>query len=313
MRNLRDKTALITGAAHGIGAATARLLAEEGTRLILVDVDAEGVHALAAELGGAQRALAWVADVRDLDEVQAAVDAGIARFGGLDLLLADAGLTSYGSISTVDPADFQRVVDVNLVGVFHTVRAALPALVASNGYILVVSSLAAFTAVPGAAAYGATKAGVEQFANSIRAELAHLGVDVGSAHMSWIDTPMVQDAKADLPAFRQWLENLPWPLDRTFSVHTCAAAFVRGLDQRSRRVYVPRWAAVFGWLKPVLNGPLGDRLFAAEVKRSLPRMDADVTQLGRSLSARYTRATSADTVGTPTHSGPRPVSAAKHR
>ena len=95
----------------------------------------------------------------------------------------------------IDPEAFKTVVDVNLMGVFYTVRAALPSVIERRGYVLVVSSLAAFAAAPGMASYDASKAGVEHFANALRLELAHRGVDVGSAHMSWIDTPLVRESK----------------------------------------------------------------------------------------------------------------------
>ena len=290
MNELRNKVALITGAARGIGAETARTLTKEGAQLILVDVDAEPLHALTAELGD-DNAIAVVADVRDLNAMQGAVDAGLAKFGGLDFVLANAGIASYGSIMAVDPAAFQRVIDINLIGAFHTVRAALPALIERKGYVLVVSSSAAYVAGPGLAAYSASKAGVEHFATVLRLEVAHYGVDVGSAHMSWIDTPMVQDAKADLPAFQQILDALPGPLRKTIPIDTCANAFVQGLEQRKRRVNVPRWVGVLRWLKPVLTSRIGDRTMLAHVPRTLPLIDAEVARLGRSISARYCSST----------------------
>ena len=92
-------------------------------------------------------------------------------------MLANAGIASYGSVLNVDPATFRRVIDVNVNGVFHTVRAALPSVIERQGYILVVSSLAAFAAAPGVTAYNASKAGVEHFANALHLEVDHHGVD----------------------------------------------------------------------------------------------------------------------------------------
>ena len=188
MSTLHGKVALITGAANGIGAATARGLAARGVRLILVDAAAEPLAAVAAELD----ALGVVADVRDLAAVQAAVDAGVERFGGIDLVLANAGIGSFGSVLATDPDDFRRVLEVNVLGVFHTVRAALPSVLDRKGYVLVVSSLAAFVPAPTLSPYNASKAGVEHFANTLRVEVAAQGVAVGCAHMSWIDTPMLR-------------------------------------------------------------------------------------------------------------------------
>ncbi|AHK34337.1 2-hydroxycyclohexanecarboxyl-CoA dehydrogenase [Rhodococcus opacus PD630] len=285
MPTLRNKVALVTGAARGIGAETSRALARKGVKLVLIDLDAEPLKALAAELGD-DVALAATADVCDLAAVQKTVDAGVAKFGGIDLVLANAGIASYGSVLHVDPATFKRVIDINILGVFHTVRAALPSVIDRKGYILVVSSLAAFAPAPGLAAYNTSKAGIEHFANTLRLEVAHHGVTVGSAHMSWIDTPLVQDAKADLPAFNQLLAALPGPLGKTTSVDSCVDAFVDALAGRKRRVYVPRWVELVGWLKAVVTSPIGDRSLLPHVPRILPLMDEEVAKLGRSTSAR---------------------------
>ncbi|MDQ6606772.1 MAG: SDR family oxidoreductase [Actinomycetota bacterium] len=282
---LKGKVVLITGAARGIGAETARALAKRDARLILTDLDAGALSALAAELGE-ERAVSVACDVCDLASMQTAVEAGIGRFGGLDLVLANAGIASYGSVLAVDPATFKRVLDVNVLGVFHTVRAALPALIARDGYILIVSSLAAFAPAPGLAAYNASKAGVEHFASALRLEVAHEGVEVGVAHMSWIDTPLVRDAKDDLASFREMLRVLPPPLGKTTSVDACVRAFVKGLAHRRRRVYVPGWVRGLGWIKPLVTSRIGDRQTLQHTPQLLAQMDAEVQALGRSTSAR---------------------------
>jgi short-subunit dehydrogenase len=166
------------------------------------------------------------------------------------------------------------------------VRAALPAVIAQRGYVLVVSSLAAYAPAPGLAAYNASKAGVEHFANALRNEVAYQGVDVGSAHMSWIDTPMVQDAKSDLTAFQQMLAALPGPLGSTTSVESCAEAFVKGIEARTNRVNVPAWVGLMRWLKPVLSSSLATRRTTRDAQRIVPLMDEEVARLGRSASAR---------------------------
>ena len=253
---------------------------------MLTDVDAVPLGALVAELG--DRARGEVCDVTDLPSMQRAVAAGVERFGGIDLVLANAGIASYGSVLAVDPATFRRVLDINILGVFHTVRAALPSVIERKGYILVVSSLAAFAPAPGLAAYNASKAGVEHFANALRLEVAYRGVGVGTAHMSWIDTPLVQDAKHDLTAFAEMLDGLPGPLSKTTSVDACVAAFVKGLSRRKRRVYVPGWVGAIAALRSVLYTRAGEHETLKRVPSLLPRMDAEVVALGRSTSARYT-------------------------
>jgi NAD(P)-dependent dehydrogenase (short-subunit alcohol dehydrogenase family) len=281
---LRDKTVLITGAARGIGAETARQLHDAGARLVLVDVDSEPLEKLAVELGTA--VITARADVRDLSAVQQAVDAGIEEYGGIDVAVANAGIASYGSVLAVDPETFARVIDVNVTGVFHTVRASLPSVVERRGYVLVVSSLAAFAAMPGMASYNASKAGVEHFANALRLEVRHLGVDVGCAHMSWVDTPLVRDAREDLRTFAEAVATMPPPLNRTATVESCGRAFVKGIAGRKRRVHVPGWVAAVAQVRNLINSPIGERDALKHVPERLPLMDEEVRRLGRSTSAR---------------------------
>lgn len=284
MTSMHGKVVFITGGARGIGAEVARRLRNKGAKLVLIDLDAAELAALAAELGE-DRVLTVVADVRDLSAMQAAADKAVEHFGGIDVVLANAGIASYGSVLQVDPDMVKRVLDVNLLGAFHTARATLPALLKRRGYLLIVSSLAAFTAAPTMAPYDMSKAGNEHLANALRLEVGHQGVSVGSAHMAWIDTAMVRDTKADLPSFREFLARLPWPLNQTTSLDRCAAAFVKGIEGRADRVYCPRWVGLLRWVKPVLSTRVGEmpvRKLAAEL---MPRMDAEVAALGRSTSA----------------------------
>jgi NAD(P)-dependent dehydrogenase (short-subunit alcohol dehydrogenase family) len=282
---VRGKVALITGGARGIGAATATLLVARGARVVLVDLDDQPLRELVQSLGE-DNATSILGDVTELGDMQAAVAHGVERFGGIDVVIANAGIATYGSVATVDPLMFRRLIDINVTGIFHTVRAALSEIVRRRGYILVVSSEAAYVPAPGLASYNASKAGAEHFANALRLELGYQGVAVGSAHMSWIDTPMVQDAKQDLAAFREMLDALPGPLSATTSVEECAAAFVRGIERRATRVNVPGWVGLLRWLKPVLTSRLFELQARRDAKRILPLMDEEVARLGRSASAR---------------------------
>ena len=285
MSSLSGKVVLITGGARGIGAELVRRLRGAGAQLVLTDLDEAPLAELAAELGD-DHVLTALADVGDLTAMQRAVESAVARFGGIDIVVANAGIASFGSVLHVDPQTFRRVVDVNVVGVFNTVRAALPSVLARRGYVLVVSSLAAFTSAPGLAAYHASKAGAEYFANTLRLEVAHLGVDVGCAHMSWIDTPLVQDAKSDLPTFREMLARMPGPLKTTTTVQACGEAMVAGIDRRSTRIYCPRWVGLFRWIRPLVSTPLGEYSIRRFTPELLPKLDAEVAALGRSTSAR---------------------------
>jgi len=286
MDTLGGKVAFITGAGRGIGAETARLLSKRGVKLVLTDLDGAPLRELAAELG--DDVLAVACDVCDLAAMEGAAAQAVKRFGGIDFVIANAGISSYGSVLAVDPLTFKRVLDINILGVFHTVRATLPSLIERNGYVLVVSSLAAFAPAPGLAAYNASKAGVEHFANALRLEVKHQGVDVGCAHMSWIDTPLVQDAKKDLSAFQQMLDSLPYPLNKTAKVDACTRAFVEGLEKRSRHVYVPGWVGAIAKGRNIVTSSVGDRATLKHVPTLLPLMDEEVRRLGRSTSARNT-------------------------
>jgi NAD(P)-dependent dehydrogenase (short-subunit alcohol dehydrogenase family) len=284
MTSVNSQVVFITGGGQGIGAEVARRLHAKGAKLVLTDLDEVALAARSAELGD-ERVLTVVADVRDLAAMQAAAGQAVDKFGGIDVVVANAGIGSYGSVLQVDPEAVKRLLDVNLLGVFHTVRATLPSVIARRGYVLIVSSLAAFTAAPGMAPYDMSKAGNEHLAHALRLEVAHLGVAVGSAHMAWIDTAMVRDSLADLPVFREQLAKFPWPLNKTTSVDKCAAAFVEGIEGRKKRVYCPSWVGVFRWLKPVLSTRLGEGPALKSARDQLARMDAEVAELGRSVSA----------------------------
>lgn len=281
--DLRGRTAVVTGAARGIGAGVATELVRRGARVALVGLEPDTLADVAGRLG--QRAAWWEADVRDNTAVTRAVDAAAEHFGGVDLILANAGISSYGTVRQIDPESFERVVDVNLNGVYRTLHAALPHLVASRGYALAVSSQAAFTPLAGMAAYVASKAGVEALALATRQEVMHLGVGIGVCHPSWIDTDIVREAEADLPAFRESRKRLPWPANKTTSLEHCVGRICDGLAKRSRRVYVPRDVAVSHWTRQIFVSGLAEPVVRSMARRTVPRMEREVDRLGRTHSA----------------------------
>ena len=285
MGSVHGKVALITGGANGIGEEVARRLHAKGAKLILTDLDEDKLRNVGARLG-ADRVLTVTADVRDLVAMQAAADQGIERFGGIDIVVANAGIAVYGSVLNVDPQAFKTLIDVNVVGVFNTVRAALPSVIERRGYVLIVSSAAAYAPAAGMVPYDTSKAGVEHFANALRLEVAHRGVDVGSAHMLWIDTPLVREGKADSEAMREMLRRLPGPLGKTTSVEKCGEAFLKGIENRKRQINCPSFVGLMRWLKPLLTSGLGDSLTVKSVPELLPKMDAEVAAHGRSMSVR---------------------------
>ncbi len=279
--SVRDRVVLVTGAARGIGAATARELAHRGARLALVGLEAGTLAALATELGADH---SWAeADVRDQGALDDAVAAAVHRHGRLDAVLANAGIASYGTVRQLDPAAFARVVDVNLTGVFQTLHATLPHLENTRGYALVMSSLAAFAPMGGLAPYAASKAGVEVLALATRQEVAHLGVGVGVCHPGWVDSDMVRGTENDLPDFAAGRRRMPWPAGTTTSVENCARAVADGIAGRARRVYVPKGVAAAMLARPLITSSLVERLLRKQLASSIPRLEANVTRLGRSF------------------------------
>jgi len=285
MGSVNGKVALITGAANGIGAEVARRLHEKGAKLLLTDLDEVLLKEVATRLGE-DRVVTATADVRDLAAMQAATTKGVEHFGGIDIVIANAGISTSGSVLAVDPQAFKTLIDVNVVGVFNTVRAALPSVIERRGYVLIVSSAAAYAPAAGMVPYDTSKAGVEHFANALRLEVAHRGVDVGSAHMLWIDTPLVREGKADSEAMREMLRRLPGPLGKTTSVEKCGEAFLKGIENRKRQINCPSFVGLMRWLKPLLTSGLGDSLTVKSVPELLPKMDAEVAAHGRSMSVR---------------------------
>ncbi|MFB9236481.1 SDR family oxidoreductase [Plantactinospora siamensis] len=278
---LSGRVILVTGAARGIGEHTARLAARRGARLALVGLEPRRLAGLADALGPQH---AWFpADVTDQAALTAAVRGTLDRFGRIDAVLANAGVANRGTVATGDIEALARTVEINLIGVMRTAAATAEALIASRGYLLLVSSAAAFAAMPGMAAYCASKAGVEQFGNALRLELAHHRVSVGTAHMSWVDTDLVRDAKEDLPAFRATLARLPWPFGATTSVEACAEAFVRAIERRQRRVYVPAGLAAAQAVRSLLVSPVSDRIIGRSARTAVPAMEAEVRALGRAF------------------------------
>ncbi|AGZ49302.1 SDR family oxidoreductase [Mycobacterium kansasii] len=283
MSPVANKVAFITGGAGGVGAEVARRLHGLGGKVVLIDLDCGQLEARAAELGD-DRVLTVCADVRDLCAMQEAADRTVEHFGGIDILIANAGIVTFGSVLQVDPNAFQSIMDVNVVGVFHAVRAGLPSVLERRGYVLIVSSMAAYAAAPGMAPYNTAKAAVEHFANALRLEVGSRGVAVGSAHMAWVDTPMLRNSMSDLSAFRELVQRLPGQLGKITSVQECGAIFVEGIEKRARRINCPRWVNVFQWLKPVMASSFAQAQVATVVTDLLPRLDSEVAALGRSVT-----------------------------
>ncbi|MCA1655179.1 MAG: SDR family NAD(P)-dependent oxidoreductase [Pseudonocardiaceae bacterium] len=238
---VRGKIVVITGAARGIGAGVARDLSAKGAKVALVGLEADELTTVAADCG--PDAGAWEADVTSWTDLEKATAEIVERYGRIDVVLANAGIAATGFTRSIDPAAFERVINVDLLGVWRTVRVTLPHLIESKGYALLVSSLAAIVHVPGNAAYSAAKAGVEAFANSLRAEVKHLGVDVGVVHPTWIATAMV-NAADEHPVFGRLRDAGGRLTSKIYPLSVAVDLIGAGVAKRARAVHVPGWVGV---------------------------------------------------------------------
>ncbi|MFP2990262.1 mycofactocin-coupled SDR family oxidoreductase [Mycobacterium intracellulare] len=219
---LDGKVALITGAARGIGRAQAVRFAQEGADIVALDVcgpidtvlvphstpdDLDTTASLIREAGG--RVHPEIVDVRDLAGMRAATDRGAARFGGLDVVCATAGITSRGMAVELDENAWRTMLDVNLTGVWHTCRAGAPHLIARGaGSVILTSSIAGLRGLVGVAHYTAAKHGVVGLMRSMANELASHHVRVNCVNPTNVDTPMIQNDVVS-SAFRPDLDRPP--------------------------------------------------------------------------------------------------------
>lgn len=277
MSGTHGKTVVVTGAARGIGAALALSLARQGARVALVGLEPAELQAVATACGQHSQSRAWVGDVTDHGRMAAIAAEVTAHFGRVDVAVANAGIAIGGTFADSDPAAFDRVIGVNLLGSAATARAFLPALLASGGYFLQVASLAALAPAPLMAAYCASKAGVEAFAHVLRAEVAHQGVGVGVAYLTWTDTDMVRAADAD-DALRQMRASLPWPANRTAPLDPAVARIVAGIGRRAAHIYAQPWIRGLAWLPSAALPALIARRAPREVARLDPVLRATAHQ-----------------------------------
>jgi NAD(P)-dependent dehydrogenase (short-subunit alcohol dehydrogenase family) len=256
--DVNGKVALITGGARGIGFATGEALARRGATVALVDLNQSEVEASAARLGDG-RALGLAADVSDRAAIDAAVAAAVERFGGVDIVMANAGIAPSPAPVRSMPADeFERVIEVNLLGVYRTVHAALDQIVARRGQAVLVSSVYAFMNGVLLSPYAVAKAGVEQLGRALRLELAPHGASATVAYFGFVDTEMVRQGLEERRRQRG-SDDGPMPefLRKPIAPEQAGEAVVRAIERRQPRVIAPRWWAGASVLRGVVN-PLMD-------------------------------------------------------
>ncbi|MQY26957.1 3-phenylpropionate-dihydrodiol/cinnamic acid-dihydrodiol dehydrogenase [Nocardia sp. RB56] len=247
---LRRKTVagqriLITGAARGIGAALARQLHAHGARVAVLGIEAELLAEVAHDCGEAP----WrYCDVGDPTQVERVVNSLVGELGGLDAVVANAGVARQLALIGGDPRVLEETFAVNVLGVYYTMRAAGPHLAHAGGYLLVMSSLAAAVHLPLAGAYSASKAAAEALANTLRNEIRHTGARVGTAYFAELDTDMTERGFGTEAAHailgRTTVSGVA-PLGPAID------SLERALARRSRRVVSPWWVGVILPFRPL--------------------------------------------------------------
>jgi NAD(P)-dependent dehydrogenase (short-subunit alcohol dehydrogenase family) len=225
MGRLDGQVALITGAASGIGAATAARFAAEGAAIIGLDLAQPADHAWAGVAGAAGGATFAEADVRDESAVKAAVDAGLERFGRIDVLVNAAGVVGFGSAHTLEAAEFERVVAINLKGSFLVAKHVLPGMIERrSGSIVHIASVEGLVGISGQLAYNASKGGVVLMAKNMALDYSPLGIRVNCICPGGVETPMTAMLQMEgLKAIGEKLRKLH-PLGRFGRPEEIAAA-----------------------------------------------------------------------------------------
>jgi NAD(P)-dependent dehydrogenase (short-subunit alcohol dehydrogenase family) len=252
---IAGRTAFVTGAARGIGAAAAERLHARGANVALVGLEPDRLEERAARLG--ERAIAIEVDVTDLGALEGAVQETIGRFGGIDIAIANAGIAFTGALATSPVEQVERTLAVNLLGVWRTDRAVIAEIERRQGYLLNISSMSAVGHSPLMGPYTCAKAGVEALTDALRMETWPSGARVGCAYFGFIDTDLVRASFAEAST-NGMLANMPEFIRRPAPLERAIDAIERGIERRASRLWYPRWAGAMIALRGVLQ-PLTER------------------------------------------------------
>ena len=254
--DVRGKTAIVTGGARGIGLGCSQALAKRGARVVVVDLDQEACDAAAAEISPDSFGLA--ADVTDLGAMQELMAKVVKECGGVDVVIANAGIAQTGATVRAMPRELgDRVLAVNLNGVYNTTLAALPEIAARRGHIVVTASVYAFVNGTGQAPYAMAKAGVEQLGRALRVELAPHGAGASVAYFGFIDTMMVQQLLDGDRSADKVRDLVPKMLLKRLTPEQAGETVARGIETRKPRIITPRRWAAYSTMRGIIN-PLID-------------------------------------------------------
>lgn len=236
--DLAGRVVAITGSTGGLGRAVAVALKVRGARLALFDLDADAVAAQVKSLGTSSDVWGTHIDVRSWETTEKAIDAAATHFGGLDVIIASAGIAISSPMEKLAPEAFDRVIDINLNGVWRTFRAALPHVRQRQGYMLAISSMAAFVHSPLQAQYTASKAGIWAMCDSVRLEVRRLGVGVGTIHPTFFATAMMDEVLADPAGVKIWGGNSKG-LWKMVPLRAVVDGVIRGIERRKDLIVIP--------------------------------------------------------------------------
>jgi NAD(P)-dependent dehydrogenase (short-subunit alcohol dehydrogenase family) len=282
--DLNGKVALVTGAARGIGFETARQLHARGASIAVVDIDGSEAHEAAERIG--PRAIGLATDVTDHSAVMQSVAETVDRFGGLDVVVANAGIAQkrMATVRGIGVEEWERVFEVDMLGVWRTVRAALPQVVERQGHIVVTSSVYAFVNGMLNSPYAVAKSGVESLGRSLRAELTPLGASASVAYFGWVDTKLVQDA-VEVNGHRMQ-QNLPEFLRKRITPDQAGAAVVRGIEERAPRIFAPKWWRYVSAFRGLINPLLDSRMDSdPRVLATIREVEAEADEQGAAAVA----------------------------
>lgn len=208
MKRFTGKTVIITGAASGMGRAAAHRFADEGANLVVVDIDTSALEAAATELPE-DRVLVHPGDTADPQTGRAAVAAAVERFGGVDVLINNAGINSSGDITATAEEDFDRVMAVNVGGYFHMAKAAMAELVKTGGCVVMTSSVSGTGGDWNMFAYNTSKGAVTNMVRAMALDAAADGVRVNAVDPSFTDTGMTKQSQQDEKLMAAFAERKP--------------------------------------------------------------------------------------------------------
>lgn len=272
--DLNGKVALVTGAARGIGYETARQMHMRGASVAVVDLDPAQAREAAERIGA--RAIGIGADVTDDTAIKGAVAETVERFGGLDVVVANAGIaqSKVATARGIGSEEWERVFEVDMLGVWRTVRAALPQIVERQGHVVLTASIYAFVNGALNSPYAVAKTGVEALGRALRAELMPLGASASVAYFGFVETKLVRDAferphtdgmRSIFPGSRILLERI--------GADEAGAALVRGVEMRAPRIFAPKYwrciSALRGILNPILDWNMERNAVAIKVIREV--------------------------------------------